>query len=74
MVAWLHSGSHTIADDVGYSLIDQESVAKYLKVFRRVFEVEGHKNHYVMMCSGEMKARYEAEEAAAVSADGGVPL
>jgi len=64
MVAWLHSGSHTIADDVSYSLIDQDSVAKYLKVFRRVFEVEGHKNHYGMMCSGEMKARYEADEVA----------
>jgi wobble nucleotide-excising tRNase len=64
MVSWLHSGSHTIADDVTYSLVDQDTVGKYLRVFRRVFEVESHGNHYEMMCSGDMKAKYEAEKAA----------
>lgn len=64
MVAWLHSGSHTIADDVSYTLCDQDTVGRYLKVFRRVFEVEGHENHYAMMCSGHMREQYEAEKTA----------
>lgn len=61
MVSWLHAGSHTVADDITYSLIDDDTVAKYLVVFRRVFDVEGHINHYGMMCSGDMRERYEAD-------------
>lgn len=65
MVSWLHAGSHTIADDVTFSLIDQDAAAKYLRVFRRIFEVSGHSNHYAMMCSGHMKEQYEMDMQAA---------
>ena len=61
MVSWIHDGSHSIADDIVYSVPDPAVVKKYLKVFRRIFEKTGHVSHYLMMCSDEMRADYEAD-------------
>jgi wobble nucleotide-excising tRNase len=66
MVSWIHDGSHSIADDIVYSSLDSSMVKKYLTAFRRVFEETGQIDHYLMMCSSEMRAQYEKDKAGLV--------
>ena len=48
LLCWVNDGSHCVPDD--YSVIpDQEQAERYLKVFKQVFEVTGHVQHYNMM-------------------------
>lgn len=48
LLCWVNDGSHCVPDDC--SLIpDQDQEEKYLEVFKRVFEVSGHEQHYNMM-------------------------
>ena len=52
LLCWVNDGSHCVPDD--YSIIpDEEQVEKYLEVFKKVFEVTGHIQHYNMMMSIE---------------------
>lgn len=52
LLCWVNDGSHCVPDD--YSIIpDEEQVEKYLDVFKKVFEVTGHIQHYNMMMSIE---------------------
>lgn len=48
LLSWINDGSHDVNDDL-YVMIDEETVDKYLMVFRGIFESEGHLEHYNMM-------------------------
>ena len=50
LVMWLHGGSHSILDDLDYTL-SGATVDQYLNVFARMFEESGHGRHYDMMMS-----------------------
>lgn len=45
---WASSGSHTIADDIDQT-IDVGGTKRFLKLFRRYFDIEGHSAHFDMM-------------------------
>lgn len=48
LLCWVNDGSHCVPDD--YSVIpDKEQAEKYLEVFKQVFIVMNHKEHYNMM-------------------------
>ncbi len=48
LLSWINDGSHVINDDIFIST-DDETVEKYLKVFKKIFEVENQIEHYNMM-------------------------
>lgn len=52
LLCWVNDGSHCVPDD--YSVIpDQEQAERYLEVFKQIFEVTGHEQHYKMMMNIE---------------------
>ena len=48
LLSWINDGSHTINDDI-FTSTDEETVEKYLRVFKRIFEVESQIEHFNMM-------------------------
>ena len=48
LIAWAHSGSHTLMDDEPYMDGSYKNEV-WLKTFEMVFEKNGHKSHYDMM-------------------------
>ena len=48
LIAWAHSGSHTIMDDEPYMDGSYKNEV-WLKTFEMVFEKNGHRSHYDMM-------------------------
>lgn len=48
LVDWVHEGSHW-PDEFGAPVADSETVARYLRVFEKIFEERGHRPHYNMM-------------------------
>lgn len=48
LVSWINDGSHFINDDM-IMYVDPESVEKYLRVFKLIFDNMGHSSHYNMM-------------------------
>ena len=48
LVAFINDGSHSISDDFSIS-IGADDIKKYLLVFRKIFDISGHINHYNMM-------------------------
>lgn len=48
LLCWVNDGSHCVPDDCSF-IPDQDQEEKYLEVFKRVFEVSGHEQHYNMM-------------------------
>tara|TARA_R110000868_G_scaffold115254_1_gene307897 strand:+ start:386 stop:2578 length:2193 start_codon:yes stop_codon:yes gene_type:complete len=48
LFSWVNDGSHSFSDDL-YISADDTVIARYLDVFRRIFEVTNHKAHYDMM-------------------------
>lgn len=63
LFSWINDGSHFANDDF-YVAIDVESVSKYLKVFKDIFEKTNHLAHYKMMM--RETDIYPSEEAATV--------
>jgi len=53
MISWIHDGSHNAYDDL-YITIEDETVDKYLEVFKEIFVKSGHSAHYNMMM-GDMR-------------------
>jgi len=49
LISWLHAGSHEIFDDLNYSF--DINVYRYKEIFKKIFEVTGHIEHYNMMMS-----------------------
>ena len=52
LFSWINDGSHNFADDL-YLAADDTTVARYLAVFKKIFEVTSHGAHYAMMMGGE---------------------
>ena len=48
LICWINDGSHSISDDLFIELQD-ESIDKYLKVFKDIFVLTNHEGHYNMM-------------------------
>jgi len=48
LLSWVNDGSHYAHDDL-YVSIDENTVDRYLTVFRQIFEKWGHIDHYIMM-------------------------
>ncbi len=48
LMSWINDGSHFAVDDL-YVSHDEETIAKYLDVFKRIFEKAKHITHYNMM-------------------------
>lgn len=48
LISWLHDGSHSVYE--GLFIEDQnDSIGKYLEVFKKIFRFTGHEGHYNMM-------------------------
>lgn len=54
LFAWVNDGSHGVHDDL-YISADDGVVARYLRVFRAIFEKTDHLGHYLMMM-GQLSA------------------
>jgi len=52
LLSWAHDGSHNAHDDL-YLTSDEETIARYLSVFRKIFELSGQSSHYKMMMKVE---------------------
>ncbi len=52
LICWINDGSHSIADDLFIEL-QEDSLDKYSKVFKDIFELTNHKGHYEMMMGPE---------------------
>jgi len=48
LICWINDGSHSMADDLFIELQD-DSIDKYLKVFKDIFVLTKHEGHYDMM-------------------------
>jgi len=48
LISWINDGSHNIADDL-YIERQDDSVEKYLEVFKNIFIFTNHEGHYNMM-------------------------
>ena len=48
LVSWINDGSHFINDDL-VVFVEPESIEKYIKVFKDIFNKMGHESHYNMM-------------------------
>ncbi len=55
LLSWVNDGSHSAHDDL-YVAVDDSTVTLYLEVFRRIFDGEGHIEHYKMMMTGTAPA------------------
>jgi wobble nucleotide-excising tRNase len=53
LFSWINDGSHNFSDDL-YVAADDTTVARYLAVFKQIFEVTSHGAHYAMMMGGEV--------------------
>ncbi|WP_248306126.1 AAA family ATPase [Devosia sp. MC1541] len=52
LFSWINDGSHNFTDDV-YVSADAETVERYLRVFKRIFDETNHQAHYAMMIGDE---------------------
>jgi wobble nucleotide-excising tRNase len=52
LLSWAHGGSHDIADELHISDTD-DTKERFIKVFRKIFEVNGQEGHYEMMMTPE---------------------
>jgi wobble nucleotide-excising tRNase len=48
LLSWVNDGSHSAHDDL-YVSVDEGTIDLYLVVFRKIFENQGHIQHYNMM-------------------------
>lgn len=48
LICWINDGSHSIADDL-FIEAHNDNIARYESVFRDIFKLTGHEEHYKMM-------------------------
>lgn len=48
LFSWINDGSHNFGDDL-YVAVDEGTVARFLEIFRKIFEVTKQTAHYEMM-------------------------
>jgi len=66
LFSWVNDGSHSAHDDL-YVSVDDGVVARYLDVFRRIFDKTGHLAHYEMMMGPEHAAEPPSATAAVLA-------
>lgn len=49
LCSWINDGSHSCLGDEFYSPLDDVQIIKYKKVFKEIFDKQGHISHYNMM-------------------------
>jgi wobble nucleotide-excising tRNase len=49
LLYFINDGSHSITDDCNFTLLDNDTIDKYLEVFRKIFENQNQIGHYNMM-------------------------
>lgn len=49
LCSWVNDGSHSVFDEDFYTPLDEAMIAKYLEVFRQIFEKSQHIAHYNLM-------------------------
>lgn len=52
LLSWVNEGSHTLPDDL-YIEAPDDTIDKYLKVFKEIFEYTHNKGHYRMMMGSD---------------------
>lgn len=62
LFSWINAGSHDVHDDL-YVTTDEAAIAKYLDVFKRIFEKTNHLAHYNMMMGIDPNAQSSAAPA-----------
>ncbi|WP_437207214.1 AAA family ATPase [Planctomicrobium sp. SH664] len=55
LLSWVNDGSHSAHDDL-YVAVEDSTVTIYLDVFKKIFEGEGHVEHYNMMMASPIAA------------------
>ena len=60
LLALENSQSHGFIDDTVNSTPDEDTLRRYLVVFRKIFEVHGSLSHYNMMMGLDSEAEYES--------------
>ena len=55
LLSWVNDGSHSAHDDL-YVSVDEATIDLYLEVFRKIFDHQGHIQHYNMMMAGPTAA------------------
>jgi len=48
LLSWINDGSHTIPDNL-FVERQEDTIARYLEVFRKIFVHSDHEGHYKMM-------------------------
>lgn len=48
LLSFINVNSHMVNDDF-VVVFDEDTISKYIKVFKKIFEITGHKPHYDMM-------------------------
>ncbi|RCW72445.1 AAA family ATPase [Pseudorhodoferax soli] len=61
LFSWVNAGSHGALDDLHLAL-DDSSIERHLRVFKKVFEVSEHLPHYRMMMREAVEATEEASK------------
>ncbi|MDP2697415.1 AAA family ATPase [Thalassospira sp.] len=61
LFSWINDGSHNFADDL-YVAADDTTVARYLAVFKKIFEVTNHGAHYDMMIGEKTSSEEPASD------------
>lgn len=59
LISWINDGSHSVSDDL-YVEDQDESMEKYLGVFKNIFKYTNHEGHYNMMMNLEEKENNNA--------------
>lgn len=71
LFSWINDGSHFTSDDL-YIACDDETIEKFLQIFKKVFDNEGHISHYNMMMGISIENDAEGVEDATASEEEGV--
>jgi len=49
LCSWIHDGSHSVFNDEDYTILDDNQVEVYLRIFKDIFEKRGQIAHYQFM-------------------------
>ena len=54
LISWINDGSHVVPDDY-FIIMNDITVQQYLKVFKAIFDKNGHTAHYEMIWNSSLK-------------------
>ena len=59
LLSWINDGSHSALDEDYYTPLSDTEVLKFKDVFKQIFEVSGHIEHYKMMVKSDIDLAQE---------------